>query len=365
MAEKDEVLARAEQLESRVKELDNLTVMSRKKVTQAKKSLQAERLSLILAPLLALLLTSSCSLHAWELSGGPTIIELLNLWEGAVNGLAEKLGVLWAPATLVTSLVLRILSIPAMILIMPVGVLRIIHALLQMTFPQAERLLLYAELAVVLFAVITALRPAHPIADSRAARKELRAARAELRDRVAQQREAKTKLASVTGTEEYQTAQRQWQKRVGSARVELARIIPKDVPVSRLDDYLSRDPEKTVETAKLIDESMEGHVIDLELSSTRDIGDKENVYLSLFKMIFDEDMKWIQATRERVGRQLHPRTAEQLEAELKELLRAQEAEVAKELQEEERAREAEEARRSEGAGHDSDSGTFHGKHARR
>ena len=375
MVQRTGILAEVDELERTVRQYNQKISNCRRSLTMAKRELRKSRFSVVSAIVLVLLLTSSCSLHARELLGGPSVEETGELWSGFLEGLVAKAEVFGEGVGLAVKIVLAIFNIPIGICTFMLATpLRMIQMLFEMYFPMGLKVQPYVELAIVAYAVIVALK--NVLGSGRQARTEVRRARSELgivRKQEAQARDANAKLESLRVSKAYLEAEDQYQKdrarenaeaaeqrrreaaereeRIAPYRKRVEAVIPAYVPISSLERYLQEDAEKAALLAELIkaktDETNNGE----EASSLRKtVGDRKG-YLGLFEHAFKElDVEQIRAVM---------REIEQYE-QIREAIRRK-IEFDRQLMEEIEARKAQEVAEATKAKED---GRPRGKHMR-
>jgi len=297
MAGKPSILGQVDKLEKRVGELDDEIDRCRRNINESKSSKRGLVLSLIVTVALVLLVTSSCSLHARELMGGPKVDESLDQARGALEGFAAQVGEHGEAAATAAQAVLTAINAAMQVLTLPVGLLRTIYDTVQEKVPDALPYLPYVELALVLGAIIHFLRRSTAISRRRYARGRVREERDRLRALKAELSEKRAELQNLKDSPDYETQKRAWSGQLEDGRRRLLEALPSDVSLASMESYLYEDPEKAAVVAELIDAQAAAHDLtltnsgeDFVLSASREVGENRDAYRRYFQRMFSEQV---------------------------------------------------------------------------
>ena len=285
MAMRTGILAKADELDLTIRNYDGAVRDWQRKLKQGKRGLRQNRVSFVTSILLALLLTSSCSMHAWQMLGGPNMEVLAERWEALLDAPGAQVAALNETLGFLVTLVVRLIGFPiglcTFVLSMP---LHMLEGIFEMTFPPALKVQPFVELAIVAIAVVLAVITAIGKAQDRAAHAQIREARERLqslRANEAQIREARTELASIKASEAYRRAEDEYKKdyerevadnvarerrlaeerrvdeeyrreKIARYRKQMEAFVPAGVPMSSLEPYLEEDAEKAALFAELV-----------------------------------------------------------------------------------------------------------------
>lgn len=358
-----EVEALKREIDRHKKELDDL----KRKRRDAKKRHQG-LLTLLGFVLVALFLTSSCSLHAGQLLGQWDAEQVLSAVIDPVLGFVDKFKEINTALYVIASVLAAALMLPINLLVaFPYGFLKLGAGILELTVPAVLPFVPYVEAGFVLLVLVRvtlwAVSGIH--ADNRSVRADVRAIDAEIRECDAKIRECEAKIRECETDKSAQRADLEqssgdqeeilrWRAQAAWAKQVLPQYIPTNVPFDYIYNwYVIDNPERMVEAARTLNMAMTHHAIgQLTLSPDGEIGSQTQVllYLNVFEALYEdfyiEDLKQIQ---ESIRQHEQPRRLQELADELENQL-DEEFEYLKDSE----APEEPEA-----------PGAFHGKHARR
>ena len=206
MATQSKILLEAERLEKSISEHDRRIHSLQTRRKHVKKQLRNPLLGLLLAVVIAALLTSSCTIHAGELMGRWDAEEVVGAWEGLLEGYLEQAEALGTVPYVIASVILAAINLPVALPTMLIAPLRMIAMALEMNFPVAVPYLAYVELAIVLLVFLVVLQEIRPFGRNREPKKELRGIDDDLQRHKSQRQQESARLRELKGSREYAEA---------------------------------------------------------------------------------------------------------------------------------------------------------------
>ena len=208
--DKPEIVAEVEQLSESVREeiRDSGSILELERRRNNNASTLKSPLGLLAALLLALLLTSSCSLHAGEVIGRWDVEDLSNTWSAQPQAFIDAAREQGSFAYVLAYLFTAVVSIPVGICLMPVAPLRILAELAPVTKP----FLPYVELTIIVVGLAIAFRMAEPFSHNRKVRKQLRQIDSQLHEQRGQLGRDLARLNKLWNSKQYREAKERWDR---------------------------------------------------------------------------------------------------------------------------------------------------------